>query len=1244
MPIKYTRFTNSVADYLPNHALKEIIARGKQYFKSGMVLGNSFQQVKDEVTLKVDGTSRYTTKLFLSKTNPFEISKTTCTCPYNMGGICKHRVAVLIWCEKNELEIDFKFKGKKQIAKKRDSSTPFVIKNFADLTSSNFLQKYHNRYIGQSEYELHGFTINEPKTNQFSIPVSFEHSYYSNDSQNETLLIEVTKSDLEISCSCKTRVQNLCFHAYEFIDEMLEEDALKNFTAPSKAELQRTGEQLMNDFGFDTAKNWEDFFMVQFSGKNRILLPKPAFKSVISPAIFDTLEVDKIHKTDAEVELKELSEIQPNYLFNLGFSLGFNKETDQTLLTPFIGKTNAKGEKMSIGFKEYNHYNKRDVLISLLDYPILNAQEPISYARNDATIIQKFTEISSSLEQHPYLFINTNRQLNSIYKGGLKPIKYRGTAPETCYELIEKNGFITMNIFVVHNQTKISTTSNLFEILNSHFVKVDDTIYFISAYQEAAHLNLSEHLDGKQFAVSKFPDTFEKYLRSAFTKYKVDTTQLKSYLRNTVQLVGTEKQMYLSEVDGFVLLRPFLIHESGELLNVLAEYSNWDLNNNKLIERRIDENIAQEYKEILQELHPDFKRQLELDYLHISYEKLTSNNHFSSLFRQLQENNVKVFGLKNLTGLKVNPFPGKVSYTVKSNTDWFDVEASITFGDSTINTEDLKKRFSPGSEYIELSDGTKGVIPEEWLAKLEKLFRHGEVKDGKLTVSKKMFSLVDELFEQLEDEETIAFIEEKKEKLLNFNGLKSYSLPRGVKAKLRHYQEDGFQWLCFLDEFNWGGILADDMGLGKTLQILTFLKHLKTKNKTTNLVVVPTSLLFNWQNEIEKFTPSLKAHFYYGPQREKDTAIFDKYDLVITTYGHMLSDIVILKDYAFNYAILDESQAIKNPTSKRFKAARLLQANNRIAMTGTPIENNTFDLFAQLSFLNPGFLGSAAGFKKDFAKAIDSERNQEKAADLQRLIKPFVLRRTKEQVATELPDKTEEILYCEMDKPQRKIYDAYRNKYRSQLTEKIEADGLNKSRFTVLEGLTKLRQICDSPHILPGDEKYNGESVKIDLLVEHIKEKTGNHKILIFSQFVKMLKQIESKISAEGISYEYLDGKSNSKQRKASVENFQTNEDCRVFLISLKAGGTGLNLMAADYVYIVDPWWNPAVENQAIDRCYRIGQKKNVIAYRLICKNTIEEKIVELQQKKKSVAGDIVTTDENVLKKLDKDDLIGLFS
>lgn len=479
---------------------------------------------------------------------------------------------------------------------------------------------------------------------------------------------------------------------------------------------------------------------------------------------------------------------------------------------------------------------------------------------------------------------------------------------------------------------------------------------------------------------------------------------------------------------------------------------------------------------------------------------------------------------------------------------------------------------------------------------------------------------------------------------MQFTEIAKTNVPKQIKATLRPYQKEGLNWLNFLDQMQWGGILADDMGLGKTLQMLTFLQQQVNKKKAPSLVVVPTTLLFNWENEIKKFAPKLKALYYYGTDREKDTKLFSNYHLVFTTYGILLRDIEILSKYKFNYAILDESQAIKNPASRRYKAANLINAQNRIALTGTPIENSTFDLFAQMSFANRGFFGGAKAFKDNYSTPIDKDGNELISSELHQIIHPFVLRRTKEKVASELPAKTEDIIYCEMETRQRKIYDAYRNEYRNQLLNKIEDDGMGKSKMMVLEALTRLRQICDSPQLLNADDVSENESIKTKEICRHITNKTGKHKILVFSQFVGMLSIIKSELKRLNIEFEYLDGKCSTKQREQSVNNFQNNDDLRVFLISLKAGGTGLNLTAADYVYIVDPWWNPAVESQAIDRCYRIGQDKKVFAYRMICKNTVEEKILQLQNKKKKVASDIIQTDENIMKKLNIEDIKSLFA
>jgi len=446
--------------------------------------------------------------------------------------------------------------------------------------------------------------------------------------------------------------------------------------------------------------------------------------------------------------------------------------------------------------------------------------------------------------------------------------------------------------------------------------------------------------------------------------------------------------------------------------------------------------------------------------------------------------------------------------------------------------------------------------------------------------------------------------------------------------------------LHFLHKYKWGGCLADDMGLGKTIQIITFLSSVLLPEQP-HLIVVPTTLLFNWEQELQKFAPHLTYHIWHSV-REKDTSHFKNFDLILSTYGVISSDIEQLKEIAFNYIVLDESQAIKNPLSLRYKSAIQLKGINKLVMTGTPIENNIFDLYAQMNFVNPGLLGSVEMFRNQFVTKLERQDSVNDNRLLKGLIKPFILRRTKEQVLKELPSKTEITLYCEMEKEQRDVYETFRKRIQEDLLEKAQESGMSKIGIYIIDGLLKLRQICNSPAILNTEVDYGHESVKLNELMRNITEKTGKHKVLVFSQFVKMLQQVVPALEAANIPYCYLDGQTSNRSKV--VNEFVHNEEKRVFLISLKSGGFGLNLTVADYVFLIDPWWNPAVENQAIDRVHRIGQDKKVFAYRMICKDTIEEKIMLIQQKKKQLSTEIISSESSFIKNLKKEDLMFLLS
>jgi SNF2 family DNA or RNA helicase len=469
--------------------------------------------------------------------------------------------------------------------------------------------------------------------------------------------------------------------------------------------------------------------------------------------------------------------------------------------------------------------------------------------------------------------------------------------------------------------------------------------------------------------------------------------------------------------------------------------------------------------------------------------------------------------------------------------------------------------------------------------------------------------------------------------------------PEHLLPILRPYQASGFQWLNYLNEVGWGGILADDMGLGKTIQALSFLEHYNLdRGNLKALVVCPTTLIYNWENEIRKFTPSLTYYIHHGPTRTRNIEEMVKHNVIITTYGTLRSDIKTFIQVPFDYAVLDESQAIKNPSSKVTRAASLLNTKFRLCMSGTPLQNNTFDIYAQMNFLNPGMLGSVEFFRQEFAIPIDKFGEPEQKEHLKKILYPFILRRTKEQVAQDLPEKMETVLFCEMEDEQRRIYDAYRNDFRSRIMGTIDQQGIQKSQLTILQGLMKLRQICDSPAILNEEEKFPNHSIKLEELSREIAENIGNHKALVFSQFLGMLGLIREKLTELGVKFEYFDGSTSAPDREKAIQSFQNDDEVRVFLISLKAGGVGLNLTAADYVYIVDPWWNPAVEQQAIDRTHRIGQTKNIFAYRMICKDTIEDKILQLQEKKRLLAKELIADDSSFIKALTREDVEYLFS
>ena len=604
---------------------------------------------------------------------------------------------------------------------------------------------------------------------------------------------------------------------------------------------------------------------------------------------------------------------------------------------------------------------------------------------------------------------------------------------------------------------------------------------------------------------------------------------------------------------------------------------------------------------------------------------------------------------------------------VEEKNDWFDVYAMVHFGEFKIPFLKLRKYILGDIREFTLPNGKIAILPESWFTKYKDLLMlASEQSTETLKFKKHHFGLIDSIMDN--NPTSVKAVSNIKEAIEKFHE-SEIPLPSEFDSILRPYQKDGYRWLHFLKENNFGGCLADDMGLGKTVQALALLQSINknsgnagiepmissgqlsifdTSNSARNevgrkypcLIVMPTSLIHNWEFEVKKFAPELKVITYTGLDRADKIKYIHGTDLVLTTYGTVRNDIEIIEKQNFEYIILDESQVIKNPHSKISQAVKRLKARHRLSLTGTPIENSLTDLWSQMSFLNPGMLGSFQLFKDEFVIPIEKKNDPDRRDKLRALIQPFVLRRTKEEVAQELPPMTENVYFCEMSAEQKQLYEDTRNFYRKRILENIEKVGEGKSQFFILKGLMQLRLIANHPRMQ--DAAFEGESGKFTDIINTLQEVIGGgHKVLVFSQFVRHLELIRLYLIKNEISYSLLTGE--TIRRREAIEEFRTNEDCKVFLISLKAGGVGLNLTEAEYVFLCDPWWNPAAEKQAINRAHRIGQDKKVFSYKFISKDTVEEKILQLQERKLRLSADFIQPELSATHLISREDVEELF-
>ena len=602
----------------------------------------------------------------------------------------------------------------------------------------------------------------------------------------------------------------------------------------------------------------------------------------------------------------------------------------------------------------------------------------------------------------------------------------------------------------------------------------------------------------------------------------------------------------------------------------------------------------------------------------------------------INEQGIAILGEETLFNFKIaRGKPGMVM-EVRSNVDWFDIKGEVRFGKDKVEMESVLEAIFQNKRFVDLGNGKQGAIPKNWISDLKayKGFFNRE-KDG-LKLSKYHMPVLESLINLSRKNTLDNAVRDSVGKFKNFEKIENVEIPKNIRANLRDYQKTGYDWLNFLRDYGFNGILADDMGLGKTLQAICLLQKIKDEGKKKPfLVVVPTSLVFNWKNEVDKFSPGMKTYLHHGSGRVRGEKSFaktlDSTDLVITTYGVLRNDLSLFAMRDFEYIILDEAHAIKNPLSVNARSVNALRGNHKLAISGTPIQNNLMELWSLFNFLSPGYLGTYDSFKENFVLRIEGEKDEGAVNALKRMVDPFLLKRNKDVIADELPAKTEMVLRSTFGPEEGVAYNNWKDYYSGEISRSIKDKGISKSRLKIFEGLTKLRQAALHPKMV--DPKYEGGSAKFDLLIMEVEKVLAEgHKVLIFSSFVKMLSIVKEEFEKRGVKYSYLDGSSSNREK--IIQEFQDSEKARPFLISIKAGGIGLNLTSADYVFIVDPWWNPAVEMQAMDRAHRIGQTKPVFVYKMISEGSVEEKILELQESKKQLVKDVIHAEKDIAKEM----------
>lgn len=1169
-----------------------ILNNGKDYYRRGRVL--ALQIKGDSILAVVLGSSRYKVKIPLTD----DISSDAeCSCPYGGPG-CKHIVAVLYnWLNIQADYKDYQIKSN-SLKENRKRIDPFKYLKFEDFIRSDENEKILKAFelINKKAVKItSGRDLNiEADVNDgeiYNVSISAERNLFRN-----TYIFWK-------ECSCgKSYYRNNCEHVLALIFLLIK---------------KLSPEQISEDYEIQIRKK----------------LNAEKYKNLVNS--LDSISIQKENY---------------NKKFKLSFSITKSEDNKDILLSiqksPIL-KNGLLGQRTAATLRfirnNYATYSDEEKRILNIMFSNLNEGVFYGYSPSEKAVKSSFKSpmdlellrcLRNLYDKQPEYFIDCNiPNKKALIEIAIREQTINAKEKKHSLKIVAK---IDDKSYSTNNKLIIQVGESSLWLYKSP-LKTENDNRGVLIEIETAHPSLLKN-------ISKFSDLeiSQSQLHNFIEKYYLKLSELGNIQLPDEQSVEEidnilpKPRLFLKNYgNSFYIELKFLYGDKDVLYN-----TNYDIlkkSGDRFIKVRRKREDEERFVSILQ----GYSIQKDNLFFPIG-EPLTWLCDISS---NLIAQGFEIYGQDSLINYKILKDEPQLQLKVSSGIDWFDIKADVDFNGKKVGFDTITKALCNHERFIKLSDGSIGIIPKKWLSKLSGVI--GFLEKDKKQDSFKAVPQQIEIIEALIDISKKADVDKKykeiKNKFKEFKEIKEVSLPKTLIGELRPYQKSGYDWLHFLKEFSFGGCLADEMGLGKTLQILALLLYEKEQgNSSTSLVVVPTSLIFNWIQEINKFVPSLKIYIHHGQDRIRNIKKISEIenDIVLTTYGTLRNDIELFKEKQFYYIVLDESQQIKNPLAKNTRSVYNLKGEHRLVLTGTPIENNYLELWSQFSFLNPGLLGSIEYFKNTFMKNLEKNKKEERVNALKGIINPFLLMRKKNAVAQDLPEKQITTLYCEMEEEQRIIYEHWKEKFRTEIKESIERDGFMKSKLKIIQGLTRLRQICNHPSLV--DESFKGESAKFNLLIRQIEEVVeSNHKVLIFSSFVKMLSLFRKYFLDKGIIFSYLDGQ--TKNRKEVVTQFQEDKNIKAFLISIKAGGLGLNLTAADYVFIVDPWWNPAVEMQAIDRTHRIGQVNKVFVYKAITKDSVEEKILELQESKKEIVEKVITAEEGMLKQLNQEDIQKLF-